>query len=505
MSKKVLSKAVAAILVAAMCMVAVFTGAVSAENRTATCTVTGASYYAGAKDSEVTAQVKFESATAFTAGIFTIEAEGLTFSDCSVGVSTGGDAPEVHLNVSNNKVLFAGFTESAENDFKSYTELTLVLKFTVNNYQSLDKAPEGTKWNIGIKDIDITNISEETYTVANAVGNIHIHKFGTPATNNGIITSACEIEGCTETHIEVVDASSLETNDIVIENEASVSFTDTGDTVLNALVKKSTIDAGNYKNVYFVYKYQGDTGSITNTVESIGTVTLDETEYYVFPCYGDAGIGRISQKVTGNIVTVDGNVVTKSADWNYSIKDYAETLAVSGTQAQKNYAKALLNYGYYTATALKSGYVSDYSDMPVELSNAPIAGSTRAVVSGEDSDWSIAGISVTTGFKPKMNIRFAPLTDKDTITIRVKLGGDTVYSKDVAVSTLTGGDTYVLSDVKTKYLTGDIVISTKSGDNASAKTITYSYGRYAKAREGKDDANVFQALMNWSYYLGQAF
>ena len=97
------------------------------------------------------------------------------------------------------------------------------------------------------------------------------------------------------------------------------------------------------------------------------------------------------------------------------------------------------------------------------------------------------------------------MTNKDTITVEVKIDDKTVYSKEIAADTLENGNTYVLSDVPTKYLTGDIVIGTKSADVQSAKTITYSYSRYAKARANKGDANVFQALMNWSYYLGQAF
>ncbi len=507
MTKKVFSKAIAVAVIAAMCMVAVFTGAVSAENRTATCTVTGSAYDVGAKDSYVTAEVTFASGTAFTAGSFTVAATGLTFVDCSVAQSTGGDAPEVYLNVSNSKVLFAGFTESATNDIKSYTSLTLVLKFTVNSAQSVEQAAAGTSWTVNVTGIDITNTAEETYTTANANGTIHVHNYGSASTANNITTTTCSI--CGATHAEVAETTGLTENTLAATKKANVSFTATGDTVLNALVEKSVIDAGAYDDVYFIYQYKGDaTEPIKATSVSAGTVNLSGTDYYVFPCTGDAGIGRISRNYKGNFVTVKGSTVTVSADWEYSILAYAQTLMTEGSAAEQNYAKALINYGYYTTDAL--GYdTADYTGAPLSLADAALPASKSAVATGTDGDWNIAGISVTTGFKPKMNIRFnaATLSNKDTVTIKVTASDKLVYFKEVATSALTGtgSDTYILSDIPTKYLNGDIVIGAKASGTESAKTIAYSYGKYAKARQGKADANVFQALINWAYYLGQAF
>lgn len=507
MTKKVFTKAIAVAVIAAMCMVAVFTGAVSATARTATCTVTGYKYDVGAKDSYVVAEVEFESGTAFTAGSFSVAATGLTFVDCSVAQSTGGDAPEIYLNVSNSKVLFAGFTESATNDIKSYTSLTLVLKFTVNNYQSVEKAPAGTSWTVNITGIDITNTAEESYTTANANGSIHVHNFTGATTANNITTTTCSI--CGETHAEVADTTGLTTNALADVKKANVSFTATGDTVLNALVAKTTLDAGAYDNVYFIYSYKGDSAEpITGTSESAGTVTLSGTDYYVFPCYGDAGIGRISRSYSGNFVAVKGSTVTMSADWEYSILQYAMALKSEGTAAEQNYAKALINYGYYTAGILNMDTTA-YTSAPETLAQQGVAGSKTAGTTGTDGNWNISGISVTTGFKPKMNIKFnaATLANEDTVTIQVTANDKIVYFKEVAVSALTGADSnvYILSDIPTKYLTGDIVIGAKASGTASAKTVTYSYGRYAKAREGKADANVFKALMNWAYYLGAAF
>lgn len=507
MSKKTISKAIAVICVMALCLTALFTGAVSAENRTATCTVTGYKYDVGAKDSYVTAEVKFDSATAFTAGSFTATATGLTFNDCSVAQSTGGDAPEVYLNVSNKKILFAGFSESATNDIKSYTSLTLVLTFTVSNYQSVEKAPAGTSWTVNVSDIDITNTAEETYTTANASGTIHVHNFASPSTANNVTTTTCSI--CGETHAEVADTTGLTGNDLAATKKANVSFTATGDTVLNALVAKSVIDAGAYDDVYFIYQYKGDDAEpIKGTAVNSGTVNVSGTDYYVFPLYGDAGIGRISRNYSGNFVTVKGSTVTVSDLWEYSILEYAKALISGGSAAEQNYAKALFNYGYYTTEAL--GYdTAAYTGAPLTLADAALPASKSAVATGTDANWNIAGISVTTGFKPKMNIRFnaATVSNMSTVTIKVTAADKLVYWKEVATTSLTGtgSDTYILSDIPTKYLNGDIVIGAKSGDTESAKTVTYSYGKYAKARQGKADANVFQALVNWAYYLGVAF
>ncbi len=505
MTKKVFSKAVAAVLVAAMCMVMVFTGAVSAASKSATCTVTGGSYEVGAKDSFVIAEVTFASSDEFTAGSFVATGSGLTLVECSPAVDMGGDAPEVYINVSNKKVLFAGFTESATNDIKSYSSLTLILKFTVSDGQSLEKAAAGKTWTVNVTDIDITNTAEDTYTTPNTSGSIHVHNYGSATTANGIKTTTCSI--CGATKAEVVSTTGLSSNTLADTKYASLTFDKEGNTVLNALIPSSKLPAG---KVYFIYSYKGDDAEkVTATAVDAGT---DASGNHLFPCAGDAGVGRISRQVTGNFVVVNGNTVTVSAEWTYSIKQYAETLASTGTATEKNYAKALVNYGYETTKIL--GYdTSAYTTTHYDITNWSLPASKSAEKVGNDPDWTIAGVSVKTGFKPKMNIKFnaATVANKDTVTIQIKDGSKVLYFKEIATDLLTnegnGKYTYVLSDVPTKYLTGEIIIGAKKGSDTSAMTIKYSYGRYAKARVDKDadDADVFQALMNWAYYLGQAF
>ncbi|MBO4692877.1 MAG: hypothetical protein J5659_00580 [Clostridia bacterium] len=524
MTKNVFSKAIASVLVVAICMVAVFACAVSATTeRTAVCAVTGAAYDVGAKDSYVTAEVNFASEVPFTAGSFVVSAADLTLNECSVAQSEGGTAPEVYINVSNKKILFAGFQENAENDFKSYTSLTLILKFTVSNYQSVEKAPAGCQWAVNVTDIDITNTAEETYATDDASGSIHVHNFGAGSGTN-IQTSTCSI--CGATHVEVADTTGIGTNTLADTKKANITFSKTGDTVLNALVAKGTIDAGGYDNVYFVYEYKGDDADpvkATTTYKADDTVTLGGTVYYRFPLYGDAGVGRISREYTGNFVTVKSGTVTVSSDtWNYSIMKYAADIINGDFSADiKNYSEALLDYGYYTAEKLgfsTAAYATCGATVPTGVTNADLPSSKKATTnSGTDNNWGIGGISVTTGFKPKMNIRFdqATLNNKSSVTIKVTVDSKLKYYKEVAVSALVvnpkgavgaiAEDTYILSDIPTKYLTGDIAICAKSGANDSAKIVYYSYGRYAKAKQGTGEGNVFQALVNWSHYLNVAY
>lgn len=516
MTKRVFSKAIAIMLVASMCLVAVFTGAVSAETRSATCTVTGKGYDVGARDSLVYANVTFQSGTAFTAGTFEVAAEGLTLVDCSPAVENDGNQPNVKLNVSNKRVLFYGFSESADNDIKSYTDLTLVLKFTINN-GSLYNSAAGTKWNVTVSNINITNVAEETYTTANATNTtaaaIHVHNYTAASANGSVTTKTCSI--CGAKHAEVTDTTGLGSNNLKANSAANVTFDEIGDTVLNALLPVSVA----VDNVYFIYHYTVDENGVntekTGTAVSAGTVTYNGATYYVFPCGRNGGIGRISRTVTGNFV-VNGSTVTISAPWSYSIQQYCNAV-INGSYDEKdqNYAKALLNYGYYTAKALQTTYssyatdVATYGAMPITLTPFELPTSKAAVVDGTDDNWDLAsGLSVTTGFKPKMNIKFtaATATNMDTITVQVKDGTKVVYYKEIATSIIaSNNNTYVLSDVPTKYLVGDIVIGAKKNGNESGKTITYSYAKYAKARANKADANVFQSLMDYAYYLSVAF
>lgn len=494
MTKKVYSRAIAVVLVAAMCMVAVFTGAVSAETtRTASCSVTGYGYYQGAKDSYVTAEVTFSSSEKeFVAGSFTASATGLSLIDCSL--PSGESGFTIKVNPSNGKVVFMGFTESSDNDIKSVSNLTLLVKFTVTG-GALSAQDAGTRWTVNISGIDITNTSEETYTCANASGTIHVHQFDSGTTSGKVTTKNCQY--CTETQAEINNDGTLGSNTLAATRKANLTFTKDGDTVLNALVPVSSID-GVYSKVYFVYKYKTDEAELQQaTSVSSGTMTVGGTPYYVFPCGRNGGIGRMGRDITGNFIAVtSGGTASISTDWTYSVKTYLETLIIGNDAADANYAKALWNFGKYTAEALN--LTTDAALFGTAKSVTDWFGSqsvsTSADKNGTDSAWNLKGVTVTTGYKPKMNLRFSKAV---VATVKVYDAGELVYSKEVTLS-----DTNLeISDIPTKYITGDVVIGVKD----SIKTYTYGFGRYAKAQAGKPDGNVFKWMMNYAYYLNQKY
>ena len=532
MTKKTFSKVIAAVLVTAMCITAVFTGTVSAASKTADCTVVGRGYDAGNTD-YLAADVTISSAAEFVAGTFTVSCdEGLVFLDASVAQSNTGNIPEVYMNVSNNKVLFAGFKANANSDMHSFEELKLVLKFTVAS-GSIASLASGS-WNVTLSDIDITNVDEDIYSVnsgsnaatTGAGAAIHIHAYGEPVENNGIETYECSICHAKK---NVIVSAPVGTNELATDRYANVTFTADGDTVLNALVAKSAVDALG-GTTYFTYSYKDD-DPYPKTATSIasGTVEYDTVKYYVFPCGKNGGIGRINRSIKGNFINVQaGGATTISADWEYSIKDYAVRLITDGAEAEvgtkayknANYAKALWNYGYYTTVQLNNNAedVASYNDNggdPIiyDIAHFALPTSKNPKKVGSDSNWSLLSGKVTTGFKPKMALKFnaATVSNFAKITIEVKDGGDLVYSKEVSLSGIAFNDdgttkTYEISDIPTKYLVDDIIIGVKdSNDVASEMTIEYSFGRYAKARADKSDANVFQSMMDYSKYLNEAF
>lgn len=510
MSKKTISKVIAMVCVMALCLTAVFTGVVSAETRTATCTVKGWGYDYGARDGYVTFEVKFESATNFVAGSFNVAGEGLTFVDCEAATEMDGDKPNVYFNVSNSKVLFAAFSESADPDFHAGGSLTLLLKFAPAT--RIAECAAGTVWNITVSNIELTNEAEETYNCSDASSSnnpAHIHNFtGTSNVVGGATITQCQY--CDAVKTEITNEGSVTPNDLAQEGNrhASILFAADGDTVLQALLPKTTVEA--YNEVYFVYTFVDADGTKTATSErSANTIRVpgDDTDYYAFSCGRNGGVGRMARDIVGNFITVDSGAVTISGEWRYSIKQYAEYLIDNGTVAQKDYAKALWNYGYYTTKQLAENgdyqeyYAGDYAlytggakaDFSVANYTLPAKNPDRT------AGCTVSSAKVTTGFKPKMTLKFSAAPNA-TVSVKAYSGAaessELVYSKDTENVTATE---FNIADIPTKYLTGDIVVKVGS------ESFTYGFGRYAKAREEKTDGDVFNWMMQYAYYLGRAF
>ena len=147
---------------------------VSATTPTADCTVSVSEENVGTDDYFVAADVTFASENEFTAGLFKVEAENLTLTDCTVKSCTGGEAPETQFEATTNTVLFTGFSNSTENDFRSYTAVTLTLKFSLNENDT------GTPRKVAVKDIQIANIDEVKFATADAEGTAQTQHIHTP-------------------------------------------------------------------------------------------------------------------------------------------------------------------------------------------------------------------------------------------------------------------------------------------------------------------------------------
>ena len=482
---------------------AVFTGVVSADNRTATCTLTGYTYSPGAIDTYVGYEVKFESTTAFVAGQFEITAvpNTLRFVDCIAKVTNvaNGYVPNVALNVSNNKVLFYAFDENANNDIQPMTSLTLILNFTPTT--AIKDSAAGTTWSITVGNIAITNAAEETYTCTGKTASAHVHNFTGAQTANGVTTKTCSICGAVDKTIATGGAT-LGSNTLAANPRATLQFTADGDTVLCALVPTASIP--NTGTVYFVYSYKDDDADV-KTATSVASGTIDS--YTVFPCGRNGGIGRMTRNIEGNFIYVPtSGSATISAKWEYSIKQYLAAVISSGTSAEKNYAKALWNFGYYTTDRLVNDTTNPQPSFGADL--AAYGGTTYSDITGWSlpasktatatgtGSWTVSGVKVETGFKPKMHIK---LNAGGSTTVEAySLAGDLVYRKTV---TAVANTYFAISDIPAKYLTGTIKISMSGSD----KVVTYSFGQYAKARDGKTDGNVFLWMMRYSYYLGEKF
>lgn len=514
MTKKTFSKIIAAVLVVSLCFTAVFTGAVSAAENL-TCTVVGSEYDHGATDSYVTAKVTFASTTAFTAGAFTASADGLSLADCEVAAKEGENNPNIYLNVSANKILFAGFEENAVDELRSYTSLTLLLKFTINtNDGKLEKVAKGKTWTVNVSGVSVTSTDEKTYESPSATGTIHVHNYTNGTTSGNIKTTTCSF--CGETHKEIVSTSNLSTNDLAASNQtgAMVYFDEEGNTVFNALVLASAVD--DYENVYFVYSYKTDDAEITETAEKLEKkVTKDAKQYYAFPLTKNIGIGRMGRPVSGNFIAVakSNGTQTISGEWSYSIKDYAENI-ISGAYSdeQKNFAKSLWNYGKYTAEYLNLKDATEYFSGAAKTDITDWSGSATApTTTGADGKWKLKAAQVTTGYKPTLKLSFtnsagdAVPTGISSITIKVEKAGKLLYHKTIALDVMETENSrkiYYLSDIPTKYLAEDITITA----NGSTQVTTYGFGRYAWSRLNKSgvsqaEKNIIQAMMNYSQYI----
>ena len=194
-------------LVVAMIICVSFSAGATAP--TAACTVAVSETGAGT-DYRVVADVTFQSESEFTAGIFAVEATGLTLDSCETKECVGGEAPVIYIAPEKNKVIFAGFSESTENDIRSYTKLILTLKFAVSG-------EIGGDISVAIKNISIANADEEKFTTADASGTLHVHTAGDWSSDADNHWHVCT--DCTETF----DLAAHTASDWITDKEATAT------------------------------------------------------------------------------------------------------------------------------------------------------------------------------------------------------------------------------------------------------------------------------------------
>lgn len=510
MTKKTFSKVVAAVVVACMCLTAIFTASVSADTRLVTCTVVGGTYNQLAEGEYVTYEVTFESDNPFTAGTFSVDCpSNLTFVSCSYAQGAQGNDPQVYVNVSGKKVLFAGFKEDNSNTINEFGSLTFLLKFK--------RTDAATQWTVSVNNISITNAEEETYNLSGSSVTsdvvAHIHSFGAGTTENGVTKYTCSV--CSEVKIEVASNATVTPNTLANgEKSANITFAKDGDVVLNALLPAGSYPASG--TVYFAYSYSDGVNDAPATATVAGEeVTIGGVDYYAFPCGRNAGIGRMARDIRGNFVVMDGGtVLSKSSEWKYSVKQCLEKLIADGDAATKDYAKALWNYGKYTTNMLHSTNTAFYGAEDDAFSGAEKGEFSTALAwptipnldnqgkskyTGTDTSWYVSKISVTTGYTPKINFTLS----QNVSSVTFKLYSDVnktalVYSKEIDVNNT---NTFTITDIPAKYLKGEFEVSIPNSD----RVFNYSIVRYANARASKDDGNIYKWMVKYSQYLSTAF
>ncbi|MBR4910333.1 MAG: dockerin type I repeat-containing protein [Clostridia bacterium] len=250
---------------------------------TAVCTVEVTEQNAGTENYCVAADVTFESEYEFTAGLFTVEAENFAISDCTVKSAVGGEAPEVQFEADTGRVIFTGFSNSEQNDFRSYTSLTLTVKLNPNGGQT------GNEIKVAVKNINIANVDEVKFITADAEGTVqaaHNHTVGDTFEKN----ETYHWKVCTTCQAEV--------------DKAAHTF--------DTAVTSPTCTAGGYTTYTCTvcgYSYTGDETDPTD--HTLGDWLTDETNHWKV-CSGCEGIFEQAAHIESDWI-IDTPATTEAA------------------------------------------------------------------------------------------------------------------------------------------------------------------------------------------------
>ena len=514
MSKKLLNKVISAILVLAVCSTAFLGCVVSAETYSGTYEIEG--HNCADVGEEVRATITIKSDVAFVAGIFTVTADApLDFEDINVDVIAGKDAsgnnvdaPKIYINADKNKVLFQGWKD--ENlVLVEYSEITVQVKIKSTGIKV------GTKYAINITDVDVTDKNENTYNITGSAGSVHVHTYERTSVAAMTTTYTCSVDGCGAVKTEVTDSKALEgvTVDTKFDavNKMTVTFTASGDLVLNFLTNAALAAEGN--TIYLAKK------------NSDGTIVLNSHAGKIegFDAYQNVYVG--GAKTIGDYieavfieVTANGELVCKSNDIKESIANYCVTVIELNKNKTENknenamaYCKGLLSYGKeaashfdYTSTALEAitseDYISDYETITPALASDLVNNTNIA------NGWSFASVNVRAITKPIVRLSFNIEEEAlENLSLNISYNGIT---KTVSAKTFNqsgNGKYYIdINDIATKRMRDAITV--ENAANAS-QNCAYSVETYAlnMANKNHDSAKLCRLLIAYSDALAAAF
>ena len=518
MSRKLLNKAISALLVLAICSTA-FLGCVvnAATAIEVKAVVADKGYDEIVEGKEYATTVTFTSEDAFVAGIFNVAVgAGFELADANV-ISVKGpdgttvDAPYIYenLSISEGKVLFQGWNDENLATYVTYTEV--VVEITV---KATANAEAGAKTAITVTNVDITDWDEAKCTLSTdavTAGSVHEHNYVEVEVDNNpsVKTFACSV--CKDEKYELVagelDLSGVTTpNDLASQGkgEYAANFKGNGDIA----IVYSTKDTANTV-------YLAELGENDKVIKLSAPKTVpDEEGKVAFDTTYEGGVKSINEPVKAVFVEVDakGDVVSKSEVVNKSIADYCYDILkpeYNKTEEEKTYAKALLDY----ATATQ--YYFDYN------TNNPINGCKEGETLGtyeltdennkfnrtpNPTTWKFNGGNVTFTTKPTVRLYFSTVGETKVEDLKFILNYKN--NKDAEVPANRIGQTTIgeyefyyidITDIPTKSLSDTITLT------ANDEFGTYSVDTYAYNKQGTAAGEAARYLVAYSAALADAF
>ena len=513
MSRKLLNKAISALLVLAICSTAFLGCVVNAATAIEVKAVVADKGYDEIVEGEIyDTTVTFTSEDAFVAGVFNVVVgEGFELDNANVISVIGADGTEVadpsiyqNFTTSQGKVLFQGWDDENLATVVTYKEV--VVEITV---KATANAEAGAETAITVSNVDITDLDEATCTLsADAVtaGSIHEHNYVEIEDDDASVkTYACSV--CGDEKYELVEGES-DLSDVTTPNDLASSenggyaanFKGNGDIA----IVYSTKDTANT-----VYLAELDENDKVIKLSAPKTVSGQEGKVAFDTTY-EGGVKSINEPVKAVFVEVnaEGKVVSKSEVVNKSVADYCYYLLENSEKdTEKAYAAALLDYA--TATQVYFDYNTDKPINGGELKgkyDALTEANNKFERIEEPTTWKFNGGNVTFTTKPTVRLYFSTVGETKVEDLELYLNYKD--NKDVEVPADKIGQTTIgeyefyyidITDIPTKSLSDTITLT------ANDEYGTYSVDTYAYNKQGTASGDAARYLVAYSAALAEAF